>query len=161
LLSKLSFDPKSGGTLSSEVVMSPRRKTDNLFAAVTGGRPKGDVPPLAESAHNLASTLTSDAELPADLRGRHLLGLGAEPKHPSIGKAPVGEAGGRQVVVQSHLITDPGPAQDAAQGERSTPRSTFADLLTLVGRWTEVAPVHSRRRDTLTTMVVILVATGR
>ena len=110
LLSKLPFDLTRGGPLSSKVVMSPRRKTDNLFAVVTGGRPKGHIPPIVESCNNLPCTLTSDAELPADLRGRDLLGLGAEPKHPSVWKAPSGEAGGRQFPVQAPLITNPGPA---------------------------------------------------
>ncbi len=113
LLSKLPFDLTRGGLLSSEVVMSPWRKTNNLFAVVTGGGQKGHIPPIAESSHNLPCTLTSDAELAADLRGRDLLGLGAEPKHPSVRKAPFGEPGGRHLLVQSQLITDPGSAQGA------------------------------------------------
>jgi hypothetical protein len=159
LLSKVSFDLTGGGPLGSEVVMSPRRKTDNLFTVVTGGSPKGHIPLVAEGGHNLASALTSDAEFPADLGCRDVLGLGAEPKRSSIGKAPVGEAGGRQLLVQSQLITDPGPAQGAAQGERSTRLLTLADLVTPVGRRVDVAPSHCRRSDILTTMVVILAAT--
>ena len=77
LLPKFSFDLTGGGPLGSDLVMSPRRRTDNLFAAIIGGRLKGHIPLVTESGHNLAGTLTSDADLPTYLGGRDLLGLRA------------------------------------------------------------------------------------
>ncbi len=135
--------------------MGARREADDLLAAVGRGAPKGHVAPVTEGSHDLARSLASDAELPADPGSRDLLGLAAEPEHSTVGESPIREAGGGHLLVEPALVADPRPPQGSTQGERPARRSTPVRWSVPLGR-TGVAIPHGARGGRMTTMVVIL-----